>query len=158
MNHAPLHSSLQTFLVDKTTEKILALDNYRMPHDVPGTYNPYRPKNMANLAFCLHRHNKCPKKRRNRTIHFFQRWAKNASKDGSNIILSSEEFDKKGIEEDLQSNLRDLLLPFYDNIHIVLYYRRFYDWVYRYVLFDVQRKLDGWNPVGAVRICTKNAH
>lgn len=57
---------------------------------------------------------------------FFRLFVSNAAMDDSNIILTSEEFTKPELNI---TELMSYLVPQY-NIHNVLYYHRFYDWIY----------------------------
>ena len=59
-------------------------------------------------------------------MEYYQSFVDNAARSDSNILLTSEPFDFDYL------NIADLvspLLPYY-NVHIVVYYRRFYDWIH----------------------------
>ena len=60
------------------------------------------------------------------TLNYFQLFVKNAADNGLNILLSSEELNHPELN---MAELTSYLVPEY-KIHVVLYYRRFYDWIY----------------------------
>ena len=125
--HKTGSTSLQKFILHNMNGA-LAMDNYR--HPMPPNID--RIKNDAWFASCFHSpneenvyHNRCHLRNRGRILSYYKSFINDTLKEGSNIIISSEELDRKGVNiTELMSYFR----PHYQ-IHIVLYYRRFYDWI-----------------------------
>ena len=103
-------------------------DNYEVPV-FPN--QKFGAKNHAGLANCMtpvqSRNLLCPDEtHRIDTLNYFQAFVKNAADNGSNILLSSEELNHPELN---LTELTSYLVPEY-KIHVVLYYRRFYDWIH----------------------------
>ena len=106
----------------------LKQDNYEVPV-FPN--QKFGAKNHAGLANCMtpvqSRNLLCPDEtHRIDTLNYFQLFVKNAVDNGLNILLSSEELNHPELN---MAELTSYLVPEY-KIHVVLYYRRFYDWIH----------------------------
>ena len=75
------------------------------------------------------------------TLNYFQAFVKNAADNGSNILLSSEELNHPELNT---AELTSYLVPEY-KIHVVLYYRRFYDWIYS-IYNEVTKESENQEP------------
>ncbi len=138
--HKTGSSSLQVFMMQsKGIKDALSKDNYKIPTFRQGPFaidettppENYNPKNHAVLAHCLLQNTIynifCPPDIANETMDDFESFVTDASSDGSNILLSSEAFDRSVTDI---KKLVSYLEPHNYNIHFVLYYRRFHDWIY----------------------------
>lgn len=139
--HAVIHvgphktgsSSLQTAIVQYKQNGILSADNYMTPFvpNVPQFNDPNDAKNNAWIAWCVFRKDKAPcgdPILKNNTRYHFESFLQNASLHKSNIIVSSEELDMPQIDI---VNLKETLTSKYGfQVHIVIVYRRLYDWLH----------------------------
>jgi len=120
--HKTGSTTLQGFLVTNEAERFkvaLNKDNYEVPI-FPSA--PRVRKNHSELVKCLQgKGHGC-----SNTFNYFESFVNNAAENGSNILLSSETFDKQDVN---MTKLSNFLVPEY-KIHVVLYYRRYYDWIH----------------------------
>ena len=129
--HKTGSTTLQRFFLNKDSQQsrdALKQDNYEVPFfpnmDIKET-------NHAGFANCLRSEEEnnfwCPNQRfRSDTFEYFQSFVKNVVENGSNILLTSEEFDRPDLN---MTELASYVVHGY-KIHVVLYYRRFYDWIH----------------------------
>ncbi len=134
--HKTGSSTLQKFIYSKDMKHVTSLkeDNYRLPV-TPVKIGRF--KTVAPLAHCfftqqaegLTRPDRCPPgDLRDNILEYFRSFVSDAARDGSNILLSAEAFDDPYLNI---TELTNYLVPHY-NIHVVIYYRRFYDWIYSF--------------------------
>ena len=154
--HKTGSSSLQISIFKKKVIKdALKEDNYRVPifrqgqFAVTDTMRPeeYPAKNHAMFADCLLGSSTmwnifCPPEIANSTMTYFENFVNDAARDGSHILLSSEEFDRHVLDI---PKLLSYLEPHNYNIHVVLYYRRFHDWIFS--TYNQQMKVARGNQV-----------
>eukprot|EP00551_Chaetoceros_affinis_P013628 CAMPEP_0203708912 /NCGR_PEP_ID=MMETSP0091-20130426/60405_1 /ASSEMBLY_ACC=CAM_ASM_001089 /TAXON_ID=426623 /ORGANISM="Chaetoceros affinis, Strain CCMP159" /LENGTH=126 /DNA_ID=CAMNT_0050585739 /DNA_START=8 /DNA_END=384 /DNA_ORIENTATION=- len=86
---------------------------------------------------------KCPKTYRDIMMDYFQSFVEDAANQGSNILLSTEEFDRA---ETNITEMTNVLIPQGYKIHAVVYYRRFYDWIHSWYNQITKSRWNGWNP------------
>eukprot|EP00551_Chaetoceros_affinis_P006974 CAMPEP_0203683710 /NCGR_PEP_ID=MMETSP0090-20130426/47665_1 /ASSEMBLY_ACC=CAM_ASM_001088 /TAXON_ID=426623 /ORGANISM="Chaetoceros affinis, Strain CCMP159" /LENGTH=476 /DNA_ID=CAMNT_0050552865 /DNA_START=1348 /DNA_END=2778 /DNA_ORIENTATION=+ len=144
--HKTGSTSLQDFILEAPASKsALAKDHYWVPHFPEGIGQAvHEPgKNHAIFANCVRSsgsRNFCPTGRvRDQNLIYFRTFVKDAASTGSNIVLSSEEFDAMDVDV---HELTSFFTQHHYKVHIVLYYRRFYDWV---ISWYNQLTKTGWN-------------
>ncbi len=129
--HKTASTSLQEVIFNGNTFKdALKEDNYRVPvfnaHKLP------KPtKNHAALAHCFlqvedEKNSFCPSTARIEIMSHFQSFMNAAKSEGTNILFTSEAFDFPSFNI---TAFTSYLMPEF-KIHVVVYYRRFYDWLY----------------------------
>ena len=130
--HKTASSTLQQFLVTHTGT--MQEDKYFVPV-IPGGGS--RRKRTSMLANCFVNKTEidsakgwfgCGPKDRNRIMRYFEITLNDTIKDGSNIIMSSEEFDHVTLNV---TELLSYFVPFFQ-VHIVMHYRRFHDWLFSF--------------------------
>ena len=130
---------LQDFLIKPVAKDALKRDNYKGP-SFPGIVR----RNLSDLVNCFRpdRNEYCPTETfRSNMKKNFASFVSDAAIGGSNIIFSSEEFDRSFLNI---TKFMSYLVPEY-KIHIVVYYRRFYDWIYS--LYNQVEKSSGVEPL-----------
>jgi len=139
--HKTASSSLQDlFMLNGALKDALIRDNYKVPIFHHGEFgNQNDGKNHAVLAHCFlsdSRNVFCPPDIRTEVLDEFRSTVHNAASHGSNILLSSEAFDFENLNT---TEMTSFLRPYNYNIHVVVFYRRFYDWVYS--IYNQQSKV-----------------
>jgi len=89
-------------------------------------------KKHAALAHCIVTElepTKCSTPDQRDIIEYFRLFVDDAAAHGSNILLSAEAFDQPNLNI---TQLTSILVPQQYKIHVVVYYRRFYDWIHSY--------------------------
>ena len=133
--HKTGSTSIQQFI---TREKeLIRKDNYVVPV-VPGGWHS---KNSGHIAACFHETRSeeasslCPHKKKALIIQTFAKFIdetaalnENITAIPTNILISSEEFDRPQMDI---ATLKNMFEPRF-KVRIVIYYRRFYDWVVSY--------------------------
>jgi len=122
--HKTGSTSLQEFFLVHHNDD-LKKDNYESPQFLNG-----RGKDHAALAFCIRTELTgmlCSAKIQRDRIEYFESFVDDAAAHGSNILLSSEELDRPNLNI---TQLTSVLVPHQYKIHVVVYYRRFYDWIH----------------------------
>jgi len=127
--HKTGSTSLQEFIFRNNLMKdALKKDNYRVPLFHFGEFGfEHDPKNHAVFAHCLldeRQNNFCPPDIRTKVLGEFQSFINDSARDGANIIMTSEGFVFESLDT---TELTSYILPDY-KIHVVVFYRRFYDW------------------------------
>ena len=132
--HKTGSTSLQQFIImTPSVDEAFKKDNYEVPnfpYDY-GKFGPIMTKNHALIVNCLRpetaKINSCQTETsRKFTFNYFQEFVNDAERNGSNIVLSNEAFDQPDMNI---TKLTSFLEPQYKT-HVVVYYRRFYDWLH----------------------------
>jgi len=141
--HKTGSTTIQKFLTQEyNIRRLWKQDGYRVFKDENNT-NKNEKKNHASLAVCLNRDPKwrdlllkwCPDENYEAQVKtdFVEFLAEAAGKsiwwEQHNMVISSEELDREGIDIDW---LKEHVEPLFE-VRIVLYYRRFYEWMGSYV-------------------------
>lgn len=127
-------SALQASLLGMP--KALEADNYRILKEMPGIAPG--PKAAAFLAHCFidesergrGRHKAgwdgCPEDKRKEILEAFEKFI---TYDTKNLIISSEEFDRRTFDV---AAFHEYFVKHNLKVHVVAYYRRYYDWLRSY--------------------------
>ena len=127
--HKTASTAIQQTIVQYSKRGILRLDNFAIPMvpNVPGTPR----KKSSWIAQCFYNKSEplaswygCDAKHRNDTLDYFTSFLSDALESKTNVLISSEEFDRPGVN---MTVLKSYLKGFH--VHVVIFYRRFYQWV-----------------------------
>ncbi len=133
--HKTASTAIQQFMYSKIAQDALKQDNYRCPL-VPNIEGSHRgrgkAKNIATLIHCFFpeadkraKVNGCHVDEEEDILRYFQLFVDGAARDGANILMSSEALDRIFNI----TSFTNYLVPHF-RVHVVVYYRRFYDWIY----------------------------
>eukprot|EP00551_Chaetoceros_affinis_P014479 CAMPEP_0203696210 /NCGR_PEP_ID=MMETSP0091-20130426/7477_1 /ASSEMBLY_ACC=CAM_ASM_001089 /TAXON_ID=426623 /ORGANISM="Chaetoceros affinis, Strain CCMP159" /LENGTH=398 /DNA_ID=CAMNT_0050567939 /DNA_START=66 /DNA_END=1262 /DNA_ORIENTATION=+ len=132
--HKTSTTTLQEFLYSQSKAGgALEKDRYKYPSFIKGYTSA--SKAHAILVSCVNTESPvlqpiCSNEAfQSNVLEYFQSFVDNTANDRSNIILTSEEFDRPGLNI---TELTSFLVPHQYKINVVVYYRRFYDWIHSY--------------------------